>query len=137
MGWNGLFTWAFISSEMRAKTFNKTFTVVQISNSLHPRFPPSGKLKGRPPCPSSHFFPPRFPCHHANHVKAGLLGALERLLPVGTTSSVLASPCEKSVSNTILYFLWNEIFILFLGLLHFPFLKSRKIRQIRLLNILV
>lgn len=54
MGWNGLITCAFISSsEVRAKTFNKTFTTVQISISLHPRFPPSGKLQGRPPCPSS------------------------------------------------------------------------------------
>lgn len=60
VGWNGLFTRAFISSEGKAKTFNKTFTTGQMSISLHPHFPLHFPLP-------FYFFPPYTPFDHADN----------------------------------------------------------------------
>lgn len=69
MGWNGLSTCAFVSSEGKAKTFNKTFTTAQMSVSLHPRFPPSVKLyRDALHFPLRfYFFPPYTPYSHADN----------------------------------------------------------------------
>lgn len=75
MEWSGLFTYAFISSlEGKATTFNKTFTTVQISVSLHPHFPCSVKLYED----ALHFLLPTssLPIPPLMQtIKAGLLGA--------------------------------------------------------------
>lgn len=69
VGRNGLFTRAFISSEGKAKTFNKTFTTGQMSVSLHPHFPPPVTLYRDAlhfPRPF-YFFPPYTPFDHADN----------------------------------------------------------------------
>lgn len=136
MGWNGWFTYAFISSsEGKTKTFNKTFTTVQISVSLHPHFPPSVKLYED----VLHFLLPAssLPIPPLMQtIKAGLLGAPES---GGYFQSSDVSLWKKHfrLRWTSWYFLWIKILILFLGLLHFPFLKYRKRRQISLLSTLL
>lgn len=122
MGWNGLFTCAFISSEGKAKTFNKTFTIVQISVSLHPHFSPSVKLyKDTLHFPHTiYFVPPYTPYNYADN-KGWSFGCPGEwgLLPVFWC--LLVKKAFPPQMNKLI-FLLDKILILFLGLLHFPFL---------------